>query len=178
MKTLREYIDQLDEISRRDFLKGAGVAAVSGMTGAYQGTKSQIIKRVGDDFGYFEGFISIPYQRDEGSKEILQILKSVDYNKQKMPSDIRETDYYTYSYGRGAAKYKSLFPNGHTDTPADNAKFIEIAKVLADQFKNSSYYAMSYKSSDVFIPKESEEDLEEEATPDAVARIEQLVKHK
>jgi colicin import membrane protein len=27
MKTLREYIDQLDEISRRDFLKGAGAAA-------------------------------------------------------------------------------------------------------------------------------------------------------
>jgi hypothetical protein len=26
MKTLREYIDQLDEISRRDFLKGAGAA--------------------------------------------------------------------------------------------------------------------------------------------------------
>ena len=27
MKTLREYLDQLDEISRRDFLKGAGAAA-------------------------------------------------------------------------------------------------------------------------------------------------------
>lgn len=27
MKTLREYIDQLDEISRRDFLKGAGATA-------------------------------------------------------------------------------------------------------------------------------------------------------
>ena len=27
MKTLREYIDRLDEISRRDFLKGAGLAA-------------------------------------------------------------------------------------------------------------------------------------------------------
>jgi len=33
MKTLREYIDQLDEISRRGFLKGAGVAAVAGGTG-------------------------------------------------------------------------------------------------------------------------------------------------
>jgi hypothetical protein len=30
MKTLREYIDQLDEISRRDFLKGLGAAAVAG----------------------------------------------------------------------------------------------------------------------------------------------------
>ena len=27
MKSLREYLDQLDEISRRDFLKGAGAAA-------------------------------------------------------------------------------------------------------------------------------------------------------
>ena len=31
MKTLREYIDILDEISRRDFLKGAGAAAVGAM---------------------------------------------------------------------------------------------------------------------------------------------------
>ena len=33
MKTLREYIDQLDEISRRDFLKGVGAAAVAGAAG-------------------------------------------------------------------------------------------------------------------------------------------------
>jgi hypothetical protein len=33
MKTLREYIDQLDEISRRDFLKGAGAAAVGAAIG-------------------------------------------------------------------------------------------------------------------------------------------------
>jgi hypothetical protein len=33
MKTLREYIDQLDEIDRRGFLKGMGAAAVAGATG-------------------------------------------------------------------------------------------------------------------------------------------------
>ena len=33
MKTLREYIDQLDEISRRDFLRGAGAAALGGAIG-------------------------------------------------------------------------------------------------------------------------------------------------
>jgi hypothetical protein len=34
MKTLREYIDQLDEISRRGFLKGAGaVCTVGALTG-------------------------------------------------------------------------------------------------------------------------------------------------
>ena len=31
-KTIREYMEQLDEISRRDFLKGAGAAAVAGST--------------------------------------------------------------------------------------------------------------------------------------------------
>lgn len=41
MKTLREYMDQLDEISRRDFLKGAGAAAVAGATG---GAKAQWVK--------------------------------------------------------------------------------------------------------------------------------------
>jgi hypothetical protein len=34
MKTLREYIDQLDEISRRDFLKGAGATAGLAAVGA------------------------------------------------------------------------------------------------------------------------------------------------
>jgi hypothetical protein len=34
MKTLREYIDQLDEISRRDFLKGAGATAALAGAGA------------------------------------------------------------------------------------------------------------------------------------------------
>jgi hypothetical protein len=34
MKTLREYIDQLDEISRRDFLKGAGATAGLAAMGA------------------------------------------------------------------------------------------------------------------------------------------------
>jgi hypothetical protein len=33
MKTLREMMDQIDEISRRDFLKGAGATAVAGATG-------------------------------------------------------------------------------------------------------------------------------------------------
>ena len=31
MKTLREYIDKLDEISRRGFLKGMGAAALGGI---------------------------------------------------------------------------------------------------------------------------------------------------
>jgi predicted phage tail protein len=34
MKTLREYIDQLDEISRRDFIKGAGATAGLAAIGA------------------------------------------------------------------------------------------------------------------------------------------------
>ena len=34
MKTLREYIDQLDEITRRDFLRGAGAALGSVVLGA------------------------------------------------------------------------------------------------------------------------------------------------
>jgi len=37
MKTLREYIDQLDEISRRGFLQGAGAAAVAGAAGGATG---------------------------------------------------------------------------------------------------------------------------------------------
>ena len=48
MKTLREYIDQLDEISRRDVLKGAGAAAAGA---ASSGAKAYDIDyRRGDAF--------------------------------------------------------------------------------------------------------------------------------
>jgi hypothetical protein len=40
MKTLREYIDMLDEISRRDFLKGAGAAAVGAAMGSPKDAKA------------------------------------------------------------------------------------------------------------------------------------------
>jgi anaerobic selenocysteine-containing dehydrogenase len=40
MKTLREYIDQLDEISRRDFLKGAGATVGATALGAPKDAKS------------------------------------------------------------------------------------------------------------------------------------------
>jgi hypothetical protein len=40
MKTIREMMDQLDEISRRDVLKGAGAAAVAGATGYELGKRS------------------------------------------------------------------------------------------------------------------------------------------
>jgi hypothetical protein len=40
MKTLREYLDQLDEISRRDFLKGAGATAGLAAVGAPKDAKA------------------------------------------------------------------------------------------------------------------------------------------
>ena len=43
MKTLREYIDQLDEISRRDFLKGAGATAGLAALGTPNFAKAQRI---------------------------------------------------------------------------------------------------------------------------------------
>jgi hypothetical protein len=41
MKTLREYLDQLDEISRRDFLKGAGATAGLAAVGAPKDAEAQ-----------------------------------------------------------------------------------------------------------------------------------------
>lgn len=41
MKTLREYIDRLDEISRRDFLKTAGAAAVGAAIGSPKDTEAE-----------------------------------------------------------------------------------------------------------------------------------------
>jgi hypothetical protein len=41
MKTLREYLDQLDEISRRDFLRGAGAAAAGAALGKLSPAQAQ-----------------------------------------------------------------------------------------------------------------------------------------
>ena len=41
MKTLREYLDQLDEIDRRGFLKGIGAAAVAGAAGSVKAQNKQ-----------------------------------------------------------------------------------------------------------------------------------------
>lgn len=49
MKTLREYIDQLDEISRRDFLKGAGATAVGAAVGAPGQAKADWISNYDQD---------------------------------------------------------------------------------------------------------------------------------
>jgi hypothetical protein len=45
MKTLREYIDQLDEISRRDFLKGAGATAGLAAMGAPKTANAQEVAK-------------------------------------------------------------------------------------------------------------------------------------
>jgi hypothetical protein len=45
MKTLREYIDQLDEISRRDFLKGAGATAGLAAVGAPKDASAQTLPK-------------------------------------------------------------------------------------------------------------------------------------
>jgi hypothetical protein len=45
MKTIREYIDQLDEISRRDFLKGAGATAGLAAMGAPKGANAQEVAK-------------------------------------------------------------------------------------------------------------------------------------
>jgi hypothetical protein len=60
MKTLREYMDKLDEISRRDFLKGACAAAIAGAAGGakaqdvnYAEAASRAVKKAQDAVGSF-----------------------------------------------------------------------------------------------------------------------------
>ena len=55
MKTLREYIDQLDEISRRDFLRGAGATAglaAVGSAGYLSGKVEVYTKNSAYEWGY------------------------------------------------------------------------------------------------------------------------------
>ena len=166
MKTLREYIDQLDEISRRDFIKGAGAAAVAGTGGYIAGTQNQLDKRIGHNLGRLYGFMHNANTFGERSRKINAINDRLKYFEKRLDPDIDRTEWYKYGFGQGQSEYKRIFPNGHTSTPADESKFDELLNAYFENFAQSAYGGLK------------EEEVDEAASPNAVRRIEQLVQYK
>jgi hypothetical protein len=77
MKTIREYIDQLDEISRRDFLKGTGAAAGLAAVGSPKDAVASSYQLTEDDYviiglaNYIISYINLT----GGNKGVLGMLK-------------------------------------------------------------------------------------------------------
>jgi len=175
MKTLREYIDQLDEISRRDFLKGAGVAALGAAGGisADRFLKSQQNNKIvlPDDptvyylLGYLWGFSYLfPYN------------KTIESWLKKMGPYIGEVTLKIQSSGRDqlTQAYDNGFSQARNDVKKTQTSGLNDQQT-ADDF--ARYWESSYKK---LLSKLNlqEEELDEAGNPDAVRRIEQLVQYK
>jgi len=124
MKTLREYIDILDEISRRDALKYAGASALGGAIGYHQGKKPAVNENAIYRTGFLLGFLLAVEQiydqqlaRNEAGylaptffsqakKDYIELTK-------KLPEDYLEGDLgkvWQDGYLKGIARYHTMYP--------------------------------------------------------------------
>jgi hypothetical protein len=170
MKTLREMMDQLDEISRRDLLKGAGIAAASGATGVGVGVRKIADNRAAEKLGQIYGLldnltdISVPGAYD---------LKQTTYNfldqyEKRLPNlrakDLVGDDWYKTGKQDSQYEFRQEFPNG-VQTQEDLKKFRIILTVHVQDFIKlvHGHPSSSFK-----------EDQIEEASPDAMSKIDEL----
>jgi hypothetical protein len=75
MKTIREYIDQLDEINRRDFLKGVGATAGLAATGAAQADWQKQADIPGVDAGHGASTVSNYRNTSTDGSTVLSLYK-------------------------------------------------------------------------------------------------------
>ena len=99
MKTLREYWDQLDEISRRDFLKGAG--ATAGLA-ATSGAKASTRNLTQEDIKIMQEFFSLYFMV---KKYYPRGLEGFPQN-QRMTTAINR---FKYGYGNGSQFLNEIY---------------------------------------------------------------------
>ena len=173
MKTLREYIDQLDEISRRDFLKGAGAAAVGAGVGynlaptQQLGTKTKNLSAA--DIKIIDEYLTY-------------------YSLSKWRKTSPDSQVYSHQVYEPAIQ-KFIKNYGQEGKDLLNARFKVINNKLSSLSPQESLAL--WKSYDTVGPnnlyKHSDisrqfngllDELDEDASADAVKRIEQLVQYK
>jgi hypothetical protein len=194
MKTLREYIDQLDEISRRDFLKGAGATAGLAATDAISApfkhgqhkdelenkltNKYSTVRSDNGDAELYIGWnngvtLRVPGKRFERTGTDLGMPSSsarIKFGSEPAKSIIiiLTKDYKSAVLGSsdptGLAK-KIISYNGPLKIEANIASL------------GSKIFSFTIEQDSV-TKNIREEEVDETATPDAVARIEELVKYK
>lgn len=173
MKTLREYIDQLDEISRRDALKYAGAtaagAALGGAAGFYKGAEGQVDKNTAYDYGMLSGFTQQIITRMHDYQKVSEPLDNIYYQlldlDRRIPSDkVKNDGWFEYAYNIGKRNFDRMFPQG-LQTESDIAKFVSVSNTLLERLKESSYG---------YGPKKESKELEETAEEDSIAKIDRL----
>lgn len=172
MKTLREYIDQLDEISRRDALKYAGAAALGGAVGYYKGAEGQVDKNTAYDLGFLWGFTAAAQETLRGQKfgrtrELLDSMgaQATDLMR-RVGSDIQKNSWYQSGFNAGVKHFHSRA--AHSD---NNEALATMFDTLLDRARESSYG----QPQKIFKEEELEETTQEE---DPIDRINRLFRDK
>jgi hypothetical protein len=162
MKTIRETLDQLDEISRRDVLKGAGSTALAGALGA-----GAYMNRGKGASGNFEGNDGV---------YVDQILRLYATKKQIFKEPNQEIDICRALIQEYLNQNPKMKPIVNAEyrlvlshmTPDDWA---EITRNQATTIKN---FKLFLKGQDPIFKKNDEFESVAEASPDAISKIDQL----
>jgi hypothetical protein len=215
MKTLREYIDQLDEISRRDFLKGAGATAGLAAMGAPKDAKADWFSGAykdnltGQSMPFMNNFSqenpNIQLSMRNWSNLGGNVLVMLGFPKVSLTGNVvsfgnMEGIKTTFSAMVGDKVFRGL--DGILIPSNDSTMFLlgvqnkfnrQLFQTIIDSYvddKGTNDIAIEVGSK-VYRFKGQvaqqgqrspapmrEEDVDEAATPDAVARIEELIKYK
>jgi hypothetical protein len=162
MKTLREYIDKIDEISRRDFLRGAGAVAGAtavGGTGYLQGKKEVYERNVAQSLGFIEEFIYLMPEKWAQDSKIKRILSEYYYWSKRLDPNIRSTKEY------------KIYKN---DARVLLTKFFTPEYMSTDEFKNDAIeqlvgYVKTLRDNAGYISMNIDE-----ASIEAISKIDQL----
>lgn len=170
MKTLRETLDQLDEISRRGFLKGAGAAAVAGSANAtdfttlpnndvpFDRAKERLRTRyIVDDVLVLYYFLKKYKPNDPLIKEIQAEIKTFLKNHPENKDNVN----------RSWATMNNTFTQFQNDNPQSYERRMQEvfsnAKEIITQLKNLSEFN-----------ENRQQGVAEEITPEALAKIDKL----
>ena len=198
MKTLREYMDKLDEISRRDFLKGAGAAAIAGAAGGAKADweKDDVTDRMSDEVTKryknvsTNGEATLQYFPKDGQ---LTLLRSGGYWK---PSDgIGQTPDFgriridnhpvrniRFMYVRGPANMVSIVGMEGSFGRWASADFHTMLKELLNA-QSRILIDTSNIGGDILqfnpnVKENLEQEVAEQVGPDAVQKVEDLFRNK
>jgi len=179
MKTLREYIEILDEISRRDFIKGAGATAGLAAIGAPGQAKASDYQLTQDDWkmiylGCY--FVNIPanYLPNRGPQAAIrnQLLELGPFVGQ----DLQKTIDNVGSKMQANPEYITNILKMLNDVDDQTNLANRISEIRTRAVRGMSADERRYHMNRLGIKED--EDLDEAGTPDAVRRIEQLVQYK
>ena len=187
MKTLREYMDKLDEISRRDFLKGAGAAAIAGAAGGAMDAKAQSRAKIAVEVGELDtGTKEYEPVNSGQSRNFIYLYDSSEFIMQwvdRRGNNIGEPEVFQakgsgtdfknrpntlYIGSKNAVK---VVPNG---APEGDLIYFTPRNWIDQKIGWRSVYYQMFSN----VKESVNQDVAEQAGPDAVQKVEDLFRNK